>query len=95
MNMRQSTIDALNDFRESLLRELNENCKILSKTADVQLKYEKKHPDDAHCLPASMMYFGQYYGYNGARDVINEVFEEFMNHPEKISDDELLHMASL
>ena len=92
--MRQDTINALNDFKESLLRELNEYCKIVSKTADVQLKYGKKHPDEAHCLPASMMYFGQYYGYNGARDVVNEVFEEFMNQPEKISDDELLHMAS-
>jgi hypothetical protein len=40
------------------------------------------------------MYLGQYYGYNGARDVVNEVFEEFMDQPEKISEDELLHMAS-
>ena len=92
--MRQDTINTLNEFKESLLRELNEYCKIVSKTADVQLKYEKKHPDEAHCLPASMMYLGQYYGYNGARDVVNEVFEEFMNRPEKISEDELLHMAS-
>jgi hypothetical protein len=38
--MRQDTINALNDFKESLLRELNDYCKIVSKTADVQLKYE-------------------------------------------------------
>jgi hypothetical protein len=79
--MNQETIKILNEFREELLRELNTYCKTISETVNVQMKYEKNHPDEIHACPVSMTYLGQYYGYNGARDVVNEVYDEFLNRP--------------
>ena len=93
--MRQETINALQDFKESILKELNKYCETISNAANMHLKYEKRHPDEAHCLPASMHYFGQFYGYNGARDVVNEVFDEFMNRPERISEEDLDELLSV
>lgn len=80
--MTQETINALDEFRKSIIAELDEYCQTIAKAADVQLKYEKRHPDEAHCAPVSMSNLGMYYGYNGARDIVNEVFDEFMSRPE-------------
>lgn len=79
--MNQETIKILNEFREELLRELNTYCKTISETVNIQMKYEKNHPDEIYACPVSMTYLGQYYGYNGARDVVNEVYDEFLNRP--------------
>jgi len=77
--MDQETVNILNEFRESLLQELDVYCQYISNAANVQMNYEKKHPEEIHVCPVSMTYLGQYYGYNGARDVVNEVYNNFLN----------------
>ena len=74
--MNQETIKILNEFREELLRELNTYCKTISETVNIQMKYEKNHPDEIHACPVSMTYLGQYYGYN-IKYVSNEPHNEF------------------
>lgn len=80
--MKQETLETLHEFKDLIIRELDQYCEISAKAAGLQLKYERKHPNEPHSLPASMANLSMYYGYSGARDVVNEMFDEFLSRPE-------------
>jgi len=81
--MTEESKNILEDYKNSLLKELEEYVKLCAEQAKWRLEYWKKHKEELEGIQqyslVSTFDLPAYYAYGNAKDIVNEKFEEIIN----------------
>lgn len=85
--MTEESKKILEDYKNSLLNELEEYVKLCTEQAKWRMNFWKKHKTDIEGITQfgllHQLDLSAYYAYGNAKDIINEKFEEIINRLNK------------